>query len=128
MSSCSGAISGTNGQPCSGYDAATCSLHPDCCSWLKGACSAKACSALTNPDVCPGCTTCGGNWTIDDARGWSPGNGDITVTGQLIMANGGSKQIGSQAAPPVAGTLACNDISLDSTSSISLEKGTITVT
>lgn len=127
MSACSGAISGTNGYPCSELTALECAAT-SCCVYSKGACTARLCSVFTNPDICTGCTTCTGNWTIDDVRGWAPATGDIIVTGQLIMSNGGSLTVGSASAPPIAGTLACNDISLASTSTISLKKGTITVT
>jgi hypothetical protein len=37
-----------------------------------GTCVKIACASLTgaskNPDVCPGCNTCAGDWLVDDAR------------------------------------------------------------
>ena len=54
-----------------------------------GSCAPKACSAIAdnNPDVCAGCSTCGGDWDINNDRGLTPWA--ITVTGELHLAAGG---------------------------------------
>lgn len=64
------------------------------CDKDYAACNAIACAALAdnNPDVCEGCNTCGGNWTIDNARGNAPWS--ITVTG-WIYVQGGSIRVAS---------------------------------
>ncbi len=133
MSSCSGAISGTNNYGCSAMNGnkAGCEtgVYLTCCTYVTkgGLCTPKACSVFTNPDMCPGCYNCAGDWTINDARsniivsGFSP----VTLTGKLIMANGGSMQIGVGAA---GGIIYCNDFQQSSTSTITLVKGSIQIT
>lgn len=102
---CSGTFSTA---PCDYPSGTLCNLDP-CCTWggipircrqkdctlidpadcagcgctPSGTCEKIACSALTgssnNPDVCAGCSTCPGNWIIDNNRGNLPW--DILVTG-----------------------------------------------
>lgn len=54
-----------------------------------GDCDPITCADLTdnNPDVCPGCNTCGGDWDINDNRGLTPWA--ITVTGETHITTGG---------------------------------------
>ena len=54
-----------------------------------GTCDKKACGAIAdnNPDVCAGCSTCAGDWDIDNDRGLTPWA--ITVTGELHVNTGG---------------------------------------
>jgi len=55
---------------------------------IGGGCSRKACSSISNPDLCSGCDHCSGTWTIDDARGDTPWA--IHIIGDMILESGGS--------------------------------------
>ena len=85
-----------NADPCCEWDfagvgvcqAKACSdVDPDDCETCgcntTGGCEARTCAQVAavdnNPDVCEGCDTCPGNWSIDDSRGDLPW--DVTVTG-----------------------------------------------
>jgi len=60
-----------------------------------GTCVKKTCAQVAgidnNPDVCSGCSTCGGDWQIDNNRGNTPWS--ITVTGILDPQAGGRVDI-----------------------------------
>lgn len=93
----------------------TCEAHPTCCTWSDssgrcikrlcftlseadcatctctqaGTCTKIACASLTgtskNPDVCPGCDTCGATWNVDSVRTlpWA-----VYVTTRVAFASG----------------------------------------
>ena len=73
---------------CSGLSEENCAA---CGCTPSGTCIKIACGSLTgaskNPDVCAGCSTCGGDWDIDNDRGLTPWA--ITVTGELHVNTGG---------------------------------------
>ena len=79
MSSCSASITGTNTHNCDQYgladDKPSCYADPCCKITVYGPpenwdCLVQLCTHadITNPDMCAGCVTCPGIWTITDAR------------------------------------------------------------
>lgn len=84
-------VTGTCGKKaCEDVSQANCESPCGCDK--DGSCSYIACNNIAalynNPDVCGGCNTCEGNWTIDDARGNVPWA--IHVTGITSVGSSGS--------------------------------------
>lgn len=79
---------------------------------IGGGCSNKTCTQVAatsnNPDVCAGCNTCPGNWTIDNARGTLPW--DVDATGRCDFLNGATMSITS------GEELTCNTVRFYTTS------------
>jgi hypothetical protein len=121
MSQCTGAISGTPTSPCGYTNPGQCNADP-CCAWQapSGPCYVLGCSVQTNPDVCPGCVTCNGNWNMNDERGNTPWS--ITVTALLNMQNGGGLTI-------VSGrVVSCVDVNMVSASHVYISQGSLRIT
>ena len=88
-------VTGTMTTDCAARSVATCESADNCCTWLTShppaKCVKKACSALSNPDVCAGCFTCSNLWTISNARGNTPWN--IIANGGIEVNAGGSIRV-----------------------------------
>jgi len=70
----------------------------------SGTCVKIACGSLTgtskNPDVCPGCDTCAGTWTVDTTRNLPWG---VFVTTKVAFASGQINLGGYRLTAPVIG-------------------------
>jgi len=86
---------------CSGLSEENCAA---CGCTPSGTCVKIACGSLTgtskNPDVCPGCDTCAGTWTVDTTRNLPWG---VFVTTKVAFASGQINLGGYRLTAPVIG-------------------------